>query len=213
MQRHGQPTRESVDARLVCPTCAHVVLVGPEERCAECGGSLTEVLRAARGVPPPLPPRALTRAQRQAVWRPASSSRHALGTFLLTVAVLMVPVAVAYLRPLGVPAVILGGLGMVLRRTAWPRALRREQRQRLRALRWGLPAAAELTRVERDFVPSVKAGSVARLAYVFTVHGELLHGDMPSPHALDVQRRPGERIWVVYLPEDPRVSALWPPGP
>ncbi|MCP3170017.1 hypothetical protein [Myxococcus qinghaiensis] len=202
-----------MDSRWVCPACAHVVLVGPDERCSVCGGSLSEVLRAARGAPPPLPPRALTRAQRQAVWRPASSSRHALGTFLLTVGVLMMPVAVAYLRPLGVPAAILGGLGLLLRRTAWPPALRREQRQRLRALRWGLPAAAELTRVERDFVPGVKAGSVVRLEYVFTVHGELLQGAMPSPHVLDVQRRPGEHIWVVYLAEDPSVSALWPPGP
>ncbi|MFP2926840.1 hypothetical protein ACLESO_16895 [Pyxidicoccus sp. 3LG] len=104
-------------------------------------------------------------------------------------------------------------VGFLLRRSGWPSALRREQRRRLQALRWGLPAAAELTGVERHFLPSLEAGRVVQLDYAFSVHGQRVHGSMPSSHLSDLQRLPGEPVWVVYLAESPDISALWPPEP
>ncbi len=176
----------------------------PRARCSD-GRRLTS------GPPPPLPPRRLTRAQRDAVLRPQRASHHHLGTFFLAFGALVLPVALVFLRPLLLMGAIFLGVGWLLRRSGWPASLRREQKRRLQALRWGLPARAELTRVERHFVPALEAGRVAQLDYVFIVHGQRLEGCMPSPHAADARRRPGEAVWAVYLAEDPRVSALWAP--
>ncbi|MCP3140100.1 hypothetical protein [Pyxidicoccus xibeiensis] len=204
---------EPREPRLVCPACAQAVPVGPDARCQVCGGSLAETLSAARGPPPPLPPRRLTRAQRRAVLRPKLATHHILGTLFFALGALLLPVAFVFVRPLLLMAAIFLFVGFLFRRSGWPAALRREQRRRLQALRWGLPAAGELTGVERHFLPSLEAGRVARLDYVFTVHGQRVHGSMPSPHLSDLQRRPGAPVWVVYLAEAPDISALWPPEP
>ncbi|WP_246356709.1 hypothetical protein [Pyxidicoccus fallax] len=204
---------DPVEPRLVCPACAHAVPIGADARCEACGASLAEALEASRGPRPPLPPRRLTRAQRRAVLRPKLRAHHDLGTLFLALGALMLPVALGFLRPLLLMTAIFLGVGFLLRRSGWPAALRREQKRRLQALRWGLPAPAVLTSVERHAVPSLQAGRVVQLGYVFTVHGETIQGSVPSPHVTDAQRRPGERVWAVYLAEDPSVSALWPPEP
>ena len=198
--------------RIVCPACARAAPVGPEARCEACGGSLLEALEASRGPPPPLPPRRLTRAQRGAILRPRLRAHHDLGTLFLALGALMLPVALVFLRPLLLMTAIFLGVGVLLRRSGWPGALRREQRRRLHVLRWGLPAPAVLVRVERHGIPTLEAGRVAQLDYAFIVHGQPLQGTLPTPHLADTQRRPGERVWAVYLAEDPGLSALWPPG-
>ncbi|MFP2959215.1 hypothetical protein ACLEPN_15570 [Myxococcus sp. 1LA] len=199
--------------RIVCPGCGHAVPVGAEARCEKCGAGLEAALSAARGPPPPLPPRRLTRAQRAAVLRPQRRKPYVWGTLALCAGLMMLPVALVFVWPLLLQSVIFMGMGVLFRRTSWPVALRREQRRQLQALVWGLPAAAEITRVERETMPSLQAGTVVRLDYVFTVHGQRMEGRMPSPHAADLLRRPGERVWAVYVAEDLGSSALWPPGP
>lgn len=191
--------------------CTAVPYPGPglRPRRARC----SDGRRVTSGPPPPLPPRRLNRAHRDAVLRPKLASHHALGTFFFVFGALMLPVALAFLRPLLLMGAIFLGVGFLLRRSGWPSSLRREQKRRLQALRWGLPARAELTHVERHFVPALEAGRVAQLDYVFTVHGQRIEGSMPSPHAADARRSPGESVWAVYLAEDPRVSALWVPPP
>ncbi|WAM26153.1 MULTISPECIES: hypothetical protein [Myxococcus] len=204
---------ESSEFRIVCPGCGHAVTVGAEARCMRCGASLEAALSAARGPPPPLPPRRLTRAQRAAVSRPKLHKHYMLGTLALWAGVMLLPVGLFFLRPLLLQSVIFIGMGLLFRRTSWPVALRREQQRQLKALVWGLPAAAEITRVERQVAPTLHAGRLVQLDYVFTVHGQRVEGGLPSPHALDLLRRPGERVWAVYVAEDPGASALWPPGP
>ncbi|GHG78734.1 hypothetical protein [Comamonas sp. JC664] len=201
------------EARIVCPGCGCAVPVLAEAHCVGCGASLEATLGAARGPPPPSPPRRLTRAQRAAVLRPLRSSHHAWGTFFLFAGAWMLPVALGFVRPLLLLSCIFMGMGLLFRRSAWPARARREQKRRLQALIWGLPAAAELTRVERQVVPMLEAGRLVQLDYVFTVHGQRFEGSQPSPHASDLQRHPRERVWAVYVAESPEVSALWPPGP
>ncbi len=134
-----------------------------------------------------------------------------MGTLFLTLGGLMLPVALAFVRPLLLMTGIFLLVGLLFRRSAWPGALRREQRRRLQALRWGLPVAAELIRVERHGLPALEAGRVAQLDYVFFVHGQPMSGSVPSPLPADARRHPGEPVWAVYLAEDPSLSALWPP--
>ncbi|QQR44244.1 hypothetical protein JKA73_35600 [Myxococcus xanthus] len=204
---------ESGEFRIVCPGCGHAVTVGAEARCMKCGASLEAALSAARGPPPPLPPRRLTRAQRAAVSRPKLHKHYVLGTLALWVGVMLLPVGLFFLRPLLLQSAIFIGMGLLFRRTSWPVSLRREQQRQLKAWVWGLPAAAEITRVERQVAPTLHAGRLVQLDYVFTVHGQRVEGSVPSPHASDLLRRPGERVWAVYVAEDPGASALWPPGP
>jgi len=199
--------------RVVCPGCGHAVPVDDEARCVTCGSALEAVLGAARGPPPPLPPRRLTRAQRSAILRPMRPTHYAWGTFFLHAGALMVPVALGFVWPLLLQAVLFMGMGALFRRASWPVDVRREQKRRLRALVWGLPAAAEITRVERQVVPTLEGGRRVQLDYAFAVHGQRIEGSLPSPHVLDLQRRPRERVWAVYVPEDPDINALWPPGP
>ncbi|WP_255207760.1 hypothetical protein [Myxococcus sp. AM009] len=204
---------EASELRIVCPGCGHAVTVSAEALCMKCGASLEAALSAARGPPPPLPPRRLTRAQRAAVSRPKLHKHYMLGTLGLWAGVMLLPVGLLLVRPLLLQAAIFIGVGLLFRRTSWPVALRREQRRQLKALVWGLPAAAEVTRVERQVAPSLHAGRLVQLDYVFTVHGQRVEGSLPSTHAADLLRRPGERVWAVYVAEDPGASALWPPAP
>ncbi|QSQ22044.1 hypothetical protein JY651_44050 [Pyxidicoccus parkwayensis] len=195
----------------VCATCARAVLPGRDARCRECGGSLEDAPHVSRGPPPPPPPRRLTRAQRAAVLRPKWASQYWMGTFFLALGTLVLPVALAFLRPLLLMAGIFLVVGVRLRRSGWPSVLRRAQRRRLHVLRWGLGAPAELTQVERHSLPGLEAGRVARLDYVFLVHGQPVPGSVPSSRLADARRPPGEPVWAVYLAESPDVSALWPP--
>jgi hypothetical protein len=135
-----------------------------------------------------------------------------MGTFFLALGALMLPVALAFLRPLLLMTGIFLLVGVLLRRSGWPGALRREQRRRLQALRWGLSAPAELTHVERHTLPGLQAGRVAQLDYVFLVHGQPVPGSVPSSCLADARRLPGEPVWAVYLADSPDVSALWPPA-
>ncbi|AKQ70530.1 hypothetical protein A176_007442 [Myxococcus hansupus] len=201
------------ELRIVCPGCGHAVPVLDEAHCVTCGASLEAALGASRGPPPSLPPRRLTRAQRAAVLRPLRHTHHAWGTFFLLAGVVMLPVALGFVWPLLLLSSIFMGMGLLFRRSAWPAQVRREQKRRLQALVWGLPAAAEITKVERQVVPGLEAGRLVQLDYVFTVHGRRIAGSQPSPHASDLQRHPRERVWAVYVAESPEVSALWPPGP
>ncbi|WP_240360130.1 hypothetical protein [Pyxidicoccus caerfyrddinensis] len=195
-----------------CPGCGRAVLPGRDARCRECGGFLEDAAHVSRGPPPPPPPRRLTRAQRSAVLRPRLGTQYWLGTFFLALGALMLPVALVFLRPLLLMTGIFLLVGVLLRRAGWPGALRREQRRRLQALRWGLSAPAELTRVERHIVPGLEAGRVAQLDYVFLVHGQPVPGSVPSSRLADSRRLPGEPVWAVYLADSPDVSALWPPA-
>jgi len=197
----------------VCAGCARAVLPGRDARCWECGGSLVDAPRVSRGPSPPLPPRRLTRAQRKAILRPRLGTHHAVGTLLLALGALLLPVALGFLRPLLLMAGIFVLVGVLFRRSGWPGALRREQRRRLKVLRWGLPVAAELTRVERHVLPGMEAGRVAQLDYVFLARGQPVHGSTPSSRLEDARRSPGEPVWAVYLAEDPSLNALWPPEP
>jgi hypothetical protein len=208
---HPPRTLDPEATHRVCPGCERAVLPGHDGRCQDCGGSLEDALRVSRGPTPPLPPRRLTRAQRRAVLRPKQAAHHRVGTLFLSLAALMLPVALVFLRPLLLMTGIFLLVGLLLRRAGWPGALRREQRRRLKALRWGLPAAAELTHVARHALPGLEAGRLAQLDYVFRVHGQPVSGSVPSPLPADARRRPGEPVWAVYLAEDPSVSALWPP--
>lgn len=187
------------------------MLPGLDGRCRDCGGSLEDAPHLSRGPPPSLPPRSLTRAQRRAVLRPRLGTQYWLGTLFFSLGVLMLPVALVFLRPLLLMTGVFLLVGVLLRRFGWPGALRREQRRRLHVLRWGLPAPAELTRVERHHVPRLEAGRVAQLDYVFLARGQPVRGSVPSSRAADARRPPGEPVWAVYLAEDPGISALWPP--
>lgn len=206
-----------VDASLrVCPACARSVHPGRDGRCPDCVGPLLEdedEPRVSRGPAPPPPPRSLTREQRAAVLRPKLASQYWMGTFFLVMGMLMLPVVLAVFRPLLLMAGIFLVVGVLLRAAGWPRALRRAQRRRLQALRWGVAAPAELTRVERHFLPAVEAGRVARLDYVYVVGGLPLPGSVPSSRLADARRAPGEPVWAVYLSVRPDISALWPPEP
>ncbi|MFP2906550.1 hypothetical protein ACLESD_16080 [Pyxidicoccus sp. 3LFB2] len=195
----------------ICSGCARAVLPSRDERCPECAGSLADAPRVSRGSAPPLPPRRLTWAQRRAVLRPRLATHYSVGTLFLALGALLLPVALGFLRPLLLMTGVFLLVGVLLRRSGWPGALRREQRRRLQVLRWGLPAAAVLTRVERHVLPSLEAGRVAQLDYVFLVHGQPVRGSTPSARLADARRSPGEPVWAVYLAEDPALSALWPP--
>lgn len=197
--------------RVACPACRHAGPVTLDTRCESCGASLEDVLRATRGPLPPLPPRRLTRGQRHAVLRPKVERLFAMGTLLGALGLVSAPVFAVFLRPVLLASAIFLVVGFQLRRAGWPPAIRREQRHRLRALEWGVPAEAVITYVGRHVVPSVQAGRVAEVRYAFTVHGETFIGAGPSSQEVDALRPVGQPVWVVYVPENPHLNALWPP--
>ena len=86
-------------------------------------------------------------------------------------------------------------------------------RKRLRAWRYGKPAPAEIIWIGQDTSYRVNGKSPWMMRYQFSVGTETVTGTRKSFNESITNLRLHEKIWVVYLPENPAISAEWPPIP
>jgi len=87
----------------------------------------------------------------------------------------------------------------------------REAKSELRALVWGDTAKGELLSVQQNTSIQVNGRYPWRIEFSFEVRGEKQVGSVDCWDDSDGLRQPGEPVWVVYDPEKPNLSALWPP--
>ncbi len=84
-------------------------------------------------------------------------------------------------------------------------------KKRLVAWREGVSAPATVVWIGKDTSYKVNGRSPFMMKYEFEANG-LVHTGVRKSFNREIKRYDlGERIWVVYVPEDPTLSAEWPP--
>ncbi len=87
----------------------------------------------------------------------------------------------------------------------------RRAKQKLTALERGIGAEAEVTSVQLNTSVKINNRSPWVVSYAFRAGSADVQGSAETYKAVESDHRRGDKIWVVYLPEDADVSTVWPP--
>lgn len=198
---------------VTCPWCKHYWqpgAVGVE--CGNCGGPLPPPPGPTRGHGPPPAPRHLPEKYSRDVllWKNVGAM---VGTFFAAFGGLFGVLGLGLLfvlLPLGLGfaafGVLFGGIGLALRNAARRSALRQ-----IAALTHGHPSEGQIIAVSSDTSESINGRHPFRIEYVFQVNGQPVGGSTRAWDIVNALRRPGEPLWVVFLPNDPSANSIWPP--
>ncbi len=197
----------------MCPWCGQRNPADALE-CRSCGGPLPAPLGDDPGPEPPPPPRQLPAGYKNRVlWKNAPGNAIGLAFFLLGAmlgCILSVAGLATGLLPL---ACIGGGMGLlfVLIGGGLLFAGIRSGLGKIRPYELGRAAVGEITEIFRDTSVSVNGRSPWAVLYQFEADGVVYEGRATTwKHAPGIQAV-GNRVYVLYLPDDPEQNALYPP--
>lgn len=207
------PYAPAAPAGVTCPWCKRYwPSISAETVCGNCGGALPAPPGPSRGLAPPPSPRQLP----ERYVRDLYFSKNVLaiiGTFFAAFGGLFGGLGVFLifvLLPLGLAftafGALFGGLGLVLRRQG-----RKAPERQIAALTQGVCAEGQIVTIGQDFSETINGRNPFRIDYVFSVQGQPVSGSTRGWDVIHAMRRPGEPLWVVYLPTDPTVNSIWPP--
>lgn len=181
--------------QLECPWCKTFNKVIDETNCKNCGGPLPAIPQSNAGLdkgkPPGNPPRIIPRVYvRKLKYR----NIHFIIGFFFTV-----PFFWTILFPI---------IGILMMRYGLKNAKRK-----LSALENGVKAEGVLIDIYKDSSQTVNGRHPWKLEYEFkTGSGELIFAEKTGAwNSNNRYRKPNDHLWVVYLKEDPKISAIWPP--
>jgi hypothetical protein len=198
---------------VTCPWCKqHWPAPVARAECANCGGALPAPPGPSRGLAPPPSPRRLP--ERYVSEALGSKNVGAIiGTAFAAFGALFSVIGLGLcfvLLPLGLSffafGALFGGIGWAVRSGS-----RRSALQRIDALTHGQVAEGQLIGVRQDYSESINGRSPYRVEYVFYVNGQALGGSTKGWDVVNALRRPGEPVWVVYIPSQPSTNSIWPP--
>lgn len=79
-------------------------------------------------------------------------------------------------------------------------------------LEHGTAVKGEITAITTDFSKRINGRSPKILEFVFTANGQKHVGTVPNiMDPIEHWRRTGDQIWVLYMPDNPELSSVWPP--
>ncbi len=179
------------DRTRTCAWCDTVNTDAAATNCVNCGGPLPALPGMDPGPEPPPPPRTLPVKYRRRVmyWK---NVRVLVGMMFTIVGcwTILFPI-------IGIPVWIKG---------------RKMALAKLAALERGRGARAQVVDVWRDTSVTINGRNPWAIEYSFeTAEGTVVKGKAQAWDASNADRRPGQPLWVVYLPEDPEQNAIWPP--
>lgn len=158
--------------------------------CVSCGGHLPPAPHGDAGPEPPRPPRALPSGYtwRVMVWQ---------NVFVLIGAICTVALSWTVIFPLvGIPLWIYG---------------HRKARRQLKALIAGDSVRGKLTVIETDYSQVINGRHPWRLKFEYETPDGTRPGTTTAWDEVHGERKPGEELWVVYVPGEPGVHSIWPP--
>lgn len=93
----------------------------------------------------------------------------------------------------------------------WKRGIR-EAKGELLPLENGMYVQGEITAINVDMSKNMNGKNPRIIEFAFTVGGRAYTGDVPNlMDPVHLWKKAGDKIWVVYMPEDPMISSVWPP--
>ena len=143
------------------------------------------------GSPPPPTPRVLPKSYVRSV-------KYFGNTYTLIGIIFTIPFFWTVIFPI---------IGIIL----WRKGIR-EANAELVPLEHGAHTEGVITDVSKDFTKKISGVHPKVLTFVFESGGKKHVGTVPNLMDPTVHRkRAGDKIWVVYLPDNPSVSSVWPP--
>ena len=200
-------------AGVTCPWCKQYWQPGTfGAECGNCGGALPPPPGPTRGFAPPAAPRRLPEkfTRDLLLWKNVgaivgtcfAAFGGLFGVLGVGLAFVLLPLGLGFLAFGG----LFGGIGLALRNGA-----RRSATRQIEALTLGYPAEGQIVAVGSDTSEFINGRHPYRIEYVFLVNGQAMGGATKSWDPVNALRRPGEPLWVVFLPNDPSANSIWPP--
>jgi len=197
----SEPKVEKVQVRtqeivqLECPWCKTVNKVTNETNCVNCGGPLPAVPHnndgLDKGLPPGSTPREIPKVYiKKLKYR---NTVFMIGFFFTAF----------FFWTILFPII---GIFMM-------RAGLRTANKKLMALQNGIKSEGVLVDIYKDHSETVNGRNPWLLEYEFTTKsGELITAKKTGAWGKNNRyRKPNDHLWIVYMPDNPEISAIWPP--
>jgi hypothetical protein len=202
----------STERGVVCPWCA-TTYMHHQSHCTTCGGQIPLRSHLSAGEPPPPPPRTLPAEFVRRIKKSASFETifgAIFGGVGVLIGLIFVPVGITtgLLLFIGMGllfTLIFGGIGFAVLAFG-----RRRVDRALAALERGTTVIGRIESVELDESVSVNQRHPWSVVYTFVANGTRQMGSQRAWHP-DEETQAGAPVYVVYTPEDPGNSSLWPP--
>jgi len=89
---------------------------------------------------------------------------------------------------------------------------KKEAQDELIPLQFGTPTPGEVVSVRTDYSKVINGRSPMVVDFKFEIDGRLCGGSVGNIFTdLYLLKQPGEKVWVVYMPQNPQLSSIWPP--
>lgn len=175
-----------------CPWCKSQFPSSVLSNCENCGGSL-EYQRESNelGPKPPMAPRVLPKKFIKRV-------KYTSNVMTIIGIVFTIPFFWTIVFPI---------IGIFL----WKKGIK-DANNELIPLEHGTVAVGEITDIRQDFSKKINGQSPFIIEFTFEVGKQKHTGDVGNIFDRSGARKTlGDKLWVVYMPEDPSLSSIWPP--
>lgn len=176
---------------VTCPWCRSQFANPVTSNCPNCGGALPIIGGSDAGQAPPPAPRILPRKYVRGV-------KYTGNVYTMIGIIFTIPFFWTILFPI---------IGIIL----WRKGLR-EADAELIPLQDGAHVQGEIVAVDIDYSKTLNGRHPRVVQFMFQANGRSYAGDVPNVmDPVELWRKPGDRVWVVYMPQDPDTSSIWPP--
>lgn len=84
--------------------------------------------------------------------------------------------------------------------------------EELKPLQYGKPVLGEIESISIDHTKHINGVSPFIVQFLFEINGQKFAGSVGNIFdRVDLTKKKGDSVWVVYMPEDPSLSSIWPP--
>lgn len=175
-----------------CPWCKSQFTSTILLNCENCGGSLEYQKETNQlGPKPPLAPRVLPKKFIKRV-------KYTNNVMTILGIVFTIPFFWSIIFPI---------IGIFL----WKKGIK-DAKKELLPLEQGAIAIGEITDIRQDFSVKINNKSPYVIEFVFEAGGQKYVGDVGNIFdRASAMKEIGDQLWIVYMPEDPSLSSIWPP--
>ena len=93
----------------------------------------------------------------------------------------------------------------------WRKGIK-DAKKELVPLEHGTATIGVITGIRQDFSKKINNESPFIIKFSFEAEGQKYSGDVGNIFDISViYKKAGDQLWVVYMPEDPSLSSIWPP--
>lgn len=175
-----------------CPWCRSEFRNPDFANCTNCGGTIEYQQNTADAGPKPAP------APRELPKKFVRRIKYTGNVMTLIGMIFTIPL---------LPTIIFPALGIFI----WRKGIK-EANDELIPLEHGTVIMGEIVEIVHDRSKTINNQSPYIVHFLFTVGGKKYSGNVGNIFTRpELLKQPGEKVWVVYMPDNPELSSLWPP--